>query len=408
VEPAQSQVGKRLAELNEIEVKIEKLVAGGDGLARFEGIPIFVPRSAPGDRLRVRLVERKGSFGRAEIEEILEPGAGRREAPCPHFVRCGGCDLQHLEDDVQLRLKVQTVRENLLRIGHFEVPKDLIVVPGQTWGYRLRAQLHVAPSDDRGNQVGYFARGSHDLVAVESCPVLVPELEELLPQLNRRMRDENHRRIDLVVGDHRLSVSPKVPELPSGEVTLKVGDFTYTFDAGSFFQAHRQLLPELVSHAVGELSGVPGDPAGEAFDLYSGVGLFSLPLSLRYRRVTTVEGERAAVRFAKKTARKNRVTNLEFCAQSVETWVEKLPERPARVVLDPPRVGLSKVVRQALLRSRPRHLTYVSCNSATLGRDLADLTPTYRATRLVLLDLFPQTGHLEAVVQLVDRESESS
>jgi 23S rRNA (uracil1939-C5)-methyltransferase len=401
-------VGKRLAELNDIEVTIEKLVAGGDGLARFEGIPIFVPRSAPGDRLRVRLVERKGSFGRAEIKEILEPGAGRREPPCPHFAHCGGCDLQHLEDDVQLRLKVETVRENLLRIGHFEVPKDLTVVPGQNWGYRLRAQLHVAPSKERGNQVGYFSRGSHNLVAVESCPVLVPELEKILPQLSRKMRDQSHRRVDLVVGDNKLSVSPTVPDLPRGAVILKVGEFSYTFDAGCFFQSHRQLLPSLVSYAVGELSGVPGDPEGEAFDLYSGVGLFSLPLSRLYRQVTAVEGERTAVRFAKKSARFNKVENLEFCAQSVETWVEKLPERPSRIVVDPPRVGLSKAVREALLKSRPRHLTYVSCNSATLGRDLADLTPAYRATKLVLLDLFPQTGHLEAIVQLVDRAAESS
>ena len=407
VQPQETEVGKKLAALDEFVVKIEKLVAGGDGLARFDGIPIFVPRSAPGDRLLVRLVERKSSFGRAEIQQILAPGPGRREPPCPHFERCGGCDLQHLEDDVQLRLKVQTVRENLLRIGHFEVPKDLIVVPGQSWGYRLRAQLHIAPSQERGNQVGYFARGSHDLVPVESCPVLVPELEALLPKLPRRVRDENHRRIDLVVGDEGLSVSPAVSGLPRGQVQLKVGEFTYTFDAGCFFQAHRQLLPQLVSYAVGELSGVEGDLEGEVFDLYSGVGLFSLPLSRRYRQVTAVEGERAAVRYARKTARNHKVTNVEFHAQAVETWADKLPQRPSRVVVDPPRVGLSKTVRRALLASRPRQITYISCNSATLGRDLADLTPIYRATRLVLLDLFPQTGHLEAVVQLVDREAES-
>ena len=402
MDSAQARVAQRLIELDEIEVTVEKLVAGGEGLARFERIPIFVPRSAPGDRLRVRMTERRTSYGRAEIVEILQPGPGRREPPCPHFTECGGCDLQHLDEATQLKEKVGAVRENLLRIGHFEIPKDLVVVPGSPWGYRLRAQLHIAPTP-RGNRLGYFARRSHDLVAVDHCPILVPELETRLAQFNRRIREESHRRIDVAVGDDGLTVAPTIPGLPRGEVSLGVGDFTYSFDASSFFQGHRQLLGDLVSHSVGEKSGVEGDSEGHAFDLYAGVGLFSLPLARSYGKVLSIEGDRAAVRFGKRNARQNKVGNVSFHAQAVETWVSQLPERPARVVVDPPRTGLSEAVRGALLEKRPRHLTYVSCNSATLARDLAQLSQVYRATRLVLLDLFPQTGHLEAIVQLVDR-----
>ena len=400
MEERESEIGQRLSEVDVLEVEVEKLIAGGEGLARFEGIPVFISRAAPGDRLKVRVTERKPSFARAEIEEILTPGPGRREPPCPHFERCGSCDLQHLDEETQLRAKVEAVRENLLRLGRFEVPDDVTIVPGQPWGYRLRTQLHIAPTD-RGNRVGYFARGTHDLVPIDQCPVLVPEIEEQLSWLNRRVRDVDHRRIDVTSGGEELTISPAIPGLPRGEVSLEVEGDVFTLDAGCFFQGHRQLLPVLVSHAVGELSGVEGDPEGEAFDLYAGVGLMTLTLARRYSTVTAVEGDRPAVRYGKKNARQNKLSNVSFENQAVETWAEEhLPEGAARVVVDPPRPGLSKAVRRALLDKRPRHLTYVSCNSATLARDLAELGEIYRASKLVLIDLFPQTGHLEAIVQL--------
>jgi len=390
--------GARLTEVDELELEIEKLVAGGDGLARFEGIPIFVPRSAPGDRLRVRLTERKPSYGRAEVLEILEPGEGRREPPCPYFERCGGCDLQHLDDARQLRLKVEAVRENLLRLGGVEVPPEVVVIPGSPWGYRLRAQLHVGETD-RGTEIGYFARGSHDLVPVSSCPILMPELEEQLPVLPRRLRGTHHRRLDLAAGDDGWTSSPSIAGLPHGEVAVRVGDFTYRYDARCFFQIHRELLPRLVEETLGPEE--PEAAESEAFDLFAGVGLFSLPLCRRYRRVVAVEGDRVAGRFARKNAQENGVDNLTVESQAVESWIERLPERPARVVVDPPRVGISPVVRKAILDRRPRRLTYVSCDSATLARDLSMLRTAYRITRLALLDVFPQTGHIEVVVQLL-------
>jgi 23S rRNA (uracil1939-C5)-methyltransferase len=143
-----SQGGARvslLAELDEVEIEIEKLVAGGDGLGRVEGLLIFVPRSAPGDVLRVRIVERRPHYGRAEILEVLAPGAGRRTPPCSHFSDCGGCDLQHLTDDLQVRLKVEAARETLVRIGGLKLPFPQRVISGAAWGYRTRTQLHLEP-----------------------------------------------------------------------------------------------------------------------------------------------------------------------------------------------------------------------------------------------------------------------
>lgn len=436
--------GARLAAVDELEVVVEKLVAGGDGLARWEGVPVFVPRSAPGDRLRVRITERRPDYGRAEIEEVLEPGPGRREPPCPFFVRCGGCDLQHLEDGLQVELKAAAAVETLERLGRLDLPEAPEVVAGDPWAYRLRTQLHVTPGRDPASgpaeapAVGYFQRGSHELVPVDRCPILVPELEELLPGLpallERASSDEGARtgpprRLDLAAGDHRaVTAAPVVEGLPHGEVSTTVGGFTYAFDARSFFQTHRGLLERLVSVVLetdrdgdrdrspeegvaGRQGGGPESPpadeeeappaADTAYDLYCGVGLFALPLARRYRQVVAVDGDRVAVRYARRNARRNGLGNVRVEGVRVESWIQELPERAARVVVDPPRGGLHRRVVQTLLERLPDRITYVSCHVATLARDLRRLTASYEVTRVTLLDLFPQSGHMEAVVQLV-------
>jgi 23S rRNA (uracil1939-C5)-methyltransferase len=388
---------KTLAEVEEIELQIERLVFGGEGLGRYDGVPIFVPRSAPGEKLRVRVVERRTGWGRAEIVEILEASPERREAPCPYFDRCGGCDLQHLDDAAQLRHKAAAVCESLVRQGGVEIPKDALeVIAGAPWAYRTRTQLHVAQSE-RGREVGYFARNSHQLVAVDVCPILVPELEKQLPSLPRLVRDERHERIDLTSGDdRRITCSPPVENLPHGSVERVLGGFRYEIDARVFFQSHRQLAEKLVEVALGEAS----DEAGEAYDLYAGVGLFALPLARRYKRVVAVEGDRVAVRFARRNVKANGIANVSVEAISVDSFVELLPKNIARVLVDPPRVGLSTPVRRALIAARPRHLTYVSCHAPTLARDLRELLKIYRLEKLSLLDMFPQTGHMEVVAQL--------
>jgi 23S rRNA (uracil1939-C5)-methyltransferase len=390
-------LAQRFADLDELEVTIERLIAGGDGLARHQGLPIFVARSAPGDRLRVRLIERKPDYGRAEILEILEPGPGRRAAPCPYFARCGGCDLQHIEDGLQSRMKAAAVLETLARLGGIAPPESIDVITGDMWGYRLRTQLHLRRRDDR-IEAGYFARASHDLVAVDRCPILVPALEQqlpLLPTLPALLAGEPPRRLDLAAGDDgAISAAPVTAGLPQGELAIEVAGVSYAFDARCFFQGHRSLLPRLIETVVGEASG------DTAYDLYCGVGLFALPLARRYRRVVAVEGDSTAARFARTNARRNKVDNLEVVARALESWVRELPHAAARVVVDPPRAGMSVTVRRILLDRRAQRLTYVSCHPAALARDLRELLQGYRLASLALLDLFPQTGHMEAVVQL--------
>lgn len=389
------RAGERLAELDEIEVVVEKLVSGGDGLARFEGIPIFVPRSAPGDHLMVRLTERRPDYGRAEIVRIVQPGPRRREPPCPHFSNCGGCALQHLEDAYQVELKAAAVRETLERIGGVEWPPDVSLLSGEAWSYRLRASLHTE-SDERTVRVGYFARRSRDLVAIGVCPILAPELEATVQRLPEILgAGQAPRRIDLAVGDEgRLTIAPVISGLPHGPIELTVGEHVYRFDARCFFQAHRGLLGALVESALGTGSGEL------AFDLYAGVGLFSVPLSRRYRRVVAVEGNSIAARYGRMNRKENGVTGMEVEHRAVENWIDRLPEDAERVLVDPPREGLVPKVRHGLLTRPPRHLTYVSCDAATLARDLRSLKRHYRIDALTLVDMFPQSGQMEVVAQL--------
>jgi 23S rRNA (uracil1939-C5)-methyltransferase len=389
-----------LADIDEIELGIEKLIAGGDGLGRWQGIPIFVPRSAPGDRLRVRLVERRSGYGRGEIVELLAAGPGRREPPCRHFADCGGCDLQHLDEATQLREKSVATLDTLRRLSGLAVPAPRQILTGAPFGYRLRTQLHLT-AGAAGVLAGYHARGSHRLVPVTVCPVLAPALERAVAGLAASLAAPLPSRVDLALGDgDELAAAPPLPGLPGRELVRRVGEFDYHFDARCFFQGHAGLLERFVSHVVGEERGEL------AFDLYGGVGLFALPLARRYRRVVLVESDRVAARYARKNAQSARLDGLVVEARAVETWASSgLPAGADRVVIDPPRDGLPVGLRRLLVGRPAARLTYVSCHAAALARDLADLAAAYDIEWVEFVDLFPQTGHMEAIVEMTRKET---
>jgi len=388
-----------LLEVDEVELTIEKLVAGGDGLGRWQGAPIFVPRAAPGDRLRVRIGQRRPDYARGEIVSILAPGPGRRSPRCPHFADCGGCDLQHLDERTQLAAKSAATLETLRRLSGLELPAPAEIVAGAPFGYRLRTQLHLEATDD-GVRVGYFARASRRLVPVTDCPVLAPELERAVRSLPARLVAPVPARLDLALADDGTIVaSPPVAAIPGGEARRRVAGFDLRFDARCFFQGHAGLLDRFVERVVGD------DDGATAFDLYGGVGLFALPLSRRYASVVLVEGDRVAARYARKNAQLARADHLQVENQAVESWLAAhLPAGADRIVVDPPRDGLSRAVRQLLVARPAARMTYVSCHPAALARDLRELATSYRVDSIVLVDLFPQTGHVETLVQLGRKE----
>ncbi|HEX2165553.1 MAG TPA: hypothetical protein VHM02_16545, partial [Thermoanaerobaculia bacterium] len=199
-----------------------------------------------------------------------------------------------------------------------------------------------------------------------------------------------------------VTTAPLVPGLPHGEVELVLplpghdAPFVYAYDARCFFQAHRDLVVDLVERAVGPWEGEI------ACDLYAGVGLFTVPLARRYARVLAVEGDAASARYARRNARRNGAPAVEVSHQAVDTWIAALPALD-RLLVDPPRGGLSRRVRDTLRERPAARITYVSCHAATLARDLRALLDLYTLESLVLLDMFPQSGHMEAVAQLVAR-----
>jgi 23S rRNA (uracil1939-C5)-methyltransferase len=201
--------------------------------------------------------------------------------------------------------------------------------------------------------------------------------------------------VDIAAGDDRsVTAAPPIEALPGGPVTRRVGPWTYEYDARVFFQAHAGLLGDLQREVCGSHRGEL------AVDLYAGVGLFTLALARRYRRVIAVESDRVAARFARRNARANGLANVEVDARSAESFFASPRPGIDRVVLDPPRTGLPRPLRRALLDSGTPRLTYASCHPATLARDLRELAAAYTVTALTLIDLFPQTGHLEVVAQL--------
>ena len=427
-----------LAGINRLELTIEKIVLGGDGLARWRGMPVFVPRAAPGDVVEARITERRPSYARAEIEEVKTPGPLRREAPCPFYERCGGCQLQHIEDAEQLGLKVAAAMETLRRLGGID-PAQLAAcrfeepVSERAWGYRLRAQVHVAPRDirppedgrsdcdaaDAGTRqpgaeepvgVGFRRRRSRDLVLVDRCPVLAPALENELRGLSLLLVDraaasrKPPSRLSLATAglepDSPVVAAPPVDGLPGGELEIDLLGKRLSYDARCFFQAHGGLLESLLLSAVGPFEGEA------AAELYAGVGFFTVGLADRYRSVTAVEGESVAARYARNNLRRNGLRHCRVERSAVDSWIDRRRGGPGlesgldRVLVDPPRGGLARKVRSALLNAAPRRLTYVSCDPATLARDLGDLTRDFDLESISFFDVFPQTAHLETVAQL--------
>ena len=382
----------------ELTLRIEKLVYGGDGLARADGRVVLTPFVLPEESVRVQLQRAKSDLLRGKLLNVLEPATVRREAPCPYFQSCGGCHYQHATDAYQLEQKQAILREVLRRVGHFEFEGEIATIAAEPWHYRNRTQLHV----EKG-RLGYFAAGSHDVVAVDHCPISSPKLNEAIGKLSLELP---HYRsftatVELFTNETDLQVHildripPSVRPLFDGlgsNAPIQYGAFRVSH--GSFFQVNRFLVDQLVAEALGDASG------GAALDLYAGVGLFSHALAGRFRSVAAVESSFTAFRDLEWNSQQAglAITNVR---KTAEDYLASLETPPDLILADPPRSGLGKLAIRELLRLRAPQITIVSCDPATLARDVAVLIGGgYKIARLSLADLFPQTFHLETVAQL--------
>jgi len=413
-------------------VQIEKPIYGGAFLARVAGKAVFVPLALPGEEARVRIVEEKRGYATAELEETIAAAAGRVAPACPHFGACGGCHYQHASYAAQLGYKQAILRETLAR-GGVCVPDEIAVVAGEPWGYRNRIRLAF---DAKGN-VGYRGRRSHAVIPVSACPIAAPlllraalvasELTRALPAQTRPSEillfcntEETALLASVTAagGEKKqwqafaVALAEKVPATKgvkfsaSGEpprtiahwgersLVYRAAGHEYRVDQGAFFQVNRWLVDALAERAT---AGHSGDLA---WDLYAGVGLFARRLADKFARVVAVESAPPAKAALAHNLRGTMAEAVNAATLDFLRGVGK-KERPELIVADPPRTGLGTETTTLLAAIAAPGLTYVSCDPATLARDLRALIASgYTIQSLAVADLFPQTYHLETVAQL--------
>jgi 23S rRNA (uracil1939-C5)-methyltransferase len=375
---------------SKFEVTIEKIVGGGDGLARIEGGKVvFVPFSAPGDTLIVRPASRKRDYVRADIAQIVIPGPGRTKPVCPLYYRCGGCNFQHLTYPTQLMVKQELADEALERACSrvkVEKPKPAVkIVPSRELAYRNRFRVHPVNPEDHNcsfRSYGLKERGSNRVVAVHRCPVAVEEVNRFFAS-------------PAVTGTGSVTIFGAQGNLftegtGSSEAQVKVAGRRIAFPVSGFFQSNLGALEDLLNEILSWLESSKGETA---VDLYAGSGLFGTFLADYYNKVITVEADPESAAYARINTH-----GMPLFTGTAEEWISEKPGKvePALVMADPPRSGLSASVREYLGNKPPKTFIYISCNPVTFARDAVHLLEIgYSLKRRILFDFFPQTAHVE-------------
>jgi 23S rRNA (uracil1939-C5)-methyltransferase len=391
-------------------VTVEKLVYGGDGLARMDGQVVLMPYVLPDEIVRVQAGRSKNGVLRAAgVPEIIEASSRRTQPGCEYFGKCGGCQYQHAEYALQLEQKRNILLETLQRLGGIRFDREIPVMNGEPWQYRNRVQLHFSE-----RHVGFHQLGSRHLCPIDHCPISSPLLNEVIGKLRDAVKRPewpkflrslevftNEREIQLHILDSTRPVAARffewcasfLPQFAPGSIEYSAAGHVFRISRGSFFQVNRFLVDSLVEVALGDLRGK------RAVDLYAGVGLFTLPLAQRFAAVQAVERGGPAYRDLEWNAREIG-RDVHTVKSSAEEFLRNLPEKPDVIVADPPRAGLGKELTAELLRLKTSQVVVVSCDPTTLARDLKSLLGAYDIERMTLVDLFPQTFHFETVVGL--------
>ena len=349
-----------------MELQVTDVAFGGKGVARTNGKAVFVPYVVDGETVSANITREHKKFLEAELESIVTASPHRVEPRCPYFRRCGGCVYQHIDYEHQLALKWRQVKETLRRIGGLQDPPMRPFIPSPIeYEYRNRITVHV-----RDGVIGFFRRESNNLLDIERCPIALNEVNAQLVELRGSRPREGHYTL-------RASVGPRV--------------FTQANEAVA--AAMLDLVDRLLGSATGTL-----------IDAYCGAGFFSKRLRSRFGKVIGIDWDEHAVAAARQDADENEL----YIAADVEaelgarlrSLASASREENNALIVDPPAAGLSKMILQTLIERQPTQLIYVSCNPATLARDLAALKESFRIDSITPLDMFPQTAEIECVAHL--------
>ena len=426
---AQVPVGKKQ------RLDIERLAGDGRGISFHEGRTWFVSGALAGEAVEARVLGARGKIVDARLERVLQASPERRPAPCRHYDRCGGCNLQHLPHAEQLALKQRMLAEQLQRVAGIQPEQWAAPLSGPEFGYRRRARIAVRwDVKNRQLEVGFRAEASQAIIAIDECPVLVQPLQKILRHLPTVLRSLNKPQalghVELFSGSAEAVLLRHVAPLPEDDLarlqafckeagaqlwlqgegepapveagqtlgfTLQPWQMQLAWRPGDFVQVNAQVNTAMIEQALAWLAPQPDE---RVLDLFCGLGNFALPLARQAREVVAVEGVQAMVERAAANARDNNVHNAAFFQADLSqplAGAEWAAEGFSAVLLDPPRDGAYEVV-QGIARLKASRLVYVSCNPATLARDAQVLVGQgYRLKRAGILDMFPQTAHVEAM-----------
>jgi 23S rRNA (uracil1939-C5)-methyltransferase len=452
-----------------VEVEITGLNHEGAGVGRVDGYTLFVQGALAGERVRARVEHVKKSYGFAALLDVIEASPHRAQPPCPVFDRCGGCSLQHLAYEEQLRHKQQIVKDNLRRIGGFPVEGEGAVVVHPTigmsdpWRYRNKAQVPIG--EENGALVGgFYAERSHEIVDMDECLIQHPAndeavaavkriaarlgippydevrhtgllrhvvakvgartgevmvvlvtTEDFIPQ--REMLIESIRAQVPGVTSIVQNVNPEKTNVIFGKKTVTlwgsdviydyIGPIKFAISARSFYQVN-PVQTEVLYNKTLEYAGATGTET--VIDAYCGIGTISLFLAQKSRHVYGVEIVPEAIADANRNAELNGIANVTFETGPAEVVIPAWKDqgiRPDVIVVDPPRKGCDEALLTTILQMKPQRVVYVSCNPSTLARDLKVLAELYEVKEVQPVDMFPHTGHVESVALLVRRGAEN-
>jgi 23S rRNA (uracil1939-C5)-methyltransferase len=444
-----------------VEMEFIDMTHEGDGVGKVNGYPLFVPYGLPGERAKVKVLKVKKNFGYGKLIEITKQSTERIEPPCDVFYQCGGCQLQHMSYEMQLKVKQKQVQDALRKIGHIEdIPIHPTIGMEDPWRYRNKVQIPVRGKDGR-LETGFFRKRSHDIIDMDTCPITHEQNDRMVEAVRRIAEDagitpydeENHRgtlrhimvrngqatdeiMIVLVTRTEQLNnVEKIVKEITKSYPNIKsiiqninskrtnvilgdktkvlwgeeyiydtIGDIKFAISAKSFYQINPVQTKKLYDKAL-EYANLTGQET--VIDAYCGIGTISLFLAKRAKKVFGVEIVPEAIDDAKNNAKLNGIDNAEFfvgAAEKVMSWWKAQGLKPDVVVVDPPRKGCDEELLQAIIEMKPKKVVYVSCNPSTLARDLRILEDGgFKTVEVQPVDMFPQTSHVECCALLIKK-----
>ncbi len=405
---------------------VDGISHSGEGVARIDGKATFIPFTIPGETVQVKIIEEKKNFQRAKLEQVLSVSPDRTDPPCPYFFKCGGCAYQHIAYPRQLELKRQVLKDSLKRIGGVDIEVNPVLGMDNPWRYRNKVEWHTGSKSGQ-HTMGYYLNDSRVLMGIDSCLLISQEMQDYSNYIKDHLDELNipdgceviirqfsaNQEMMLIFGGTGsreinfakmlnykevasiYSVEAGVAQLHYGDQTLpeKIFNLKYQVSPLAFFQVNHQQTEKMMEIIKDYAQLGPNDTV---LDAYCGTGSIALNLAGSVRKVVGVESFKAAIRDAKRNAFKNKITNCKFIKGVCEQIIPGLDEQFDVVILDPPRTGCKRELIEALIKMAPQRLVYVSCNPATLARDLALFVKTgYKVGEVQPIDMFPQTSHCE-------------